>query len=100
MPEMTVTVRWPDGVMQICYSPSLVMYDYLKPGHQYAVADFRQRSAKALSEASERVRAKYGVACSSAMDTNEQIIAAAARYDDDSFVDIAEMDPPFPSENL
>ncbi|MGZ6801009.1 MAG: MSMEG_0570 family nitrogen starvation response protein, partial [Mycobacteriaceae bacterium] len=32
MPEMTFTVQWPDGKRESCYSPSLVMHDYLTIG--------------------------------------------------------------------
>ena len=40
MPEMTFTVRWPDGQVQECYSPSLVMHDHLVVGQQYTVDEF------------------------------------------------------------
>lgn len=99
MPEMTFTVRWPDGTVQDCYSPSLVMYDHLDTGRQYTVSDFRHRSSTALAEAAERVRAKFGFACSSAMATTEQITEAAARYPDDALVDVLRMQPPLPVEN-
>ena len=66
MPEMTFTVRWPDGSTQSCYSPSLVMHDHLVAGEDYTVADFLTRTTTALTEASERVRAKFGMYCTSA----------------------------------
>ena len=69
MPEMTFHVRWPDGVEERCYSPSLVMHDYLTSGSDYTVAEFVDRSATALQEASDRVRAKFGFACTSAAAT-------------------------------
>ena len=65
MPEMTVQVRWPDGLFRRYYSPSLVLHDHLAPG-TYRVDDFRSRATTALDEASARVRAKYGFACTSA----------------------------------
>jgi uncharacterized repeat protein (TIGR04042 family) len=37
MPEMSVTVRWPDGRVEEHYSPSLVMHDYLRPGVTYTI---------------------------------------------------------------
>lgn len=93
MPEMTFDVRWPDGVRQQCYSPSLVMHGYLIAGATYTVAEFVARSGRALTEASERVRAKYGFACTSAAATAEQIHRAAARYPSDSAIRIVAMHP-------
>ena len=40
MPEMTFQVRWPDGVEQRWYSPSLVVHDHLSLGATYAGAEF------------------------------------------------------------
>lgn len=68
MPEMHFTVRWPDGCEHTCYSPSLVVQDFLVPGQRYPLPDFLHRTHQALSIASERVAAKYGFACSRAMD--------------------------------
>ena len=68
MPEMHFEIRWPDGKTESCYSPSLVIEEYLSVGELYAVPDFVGRVRSALEIASERVRAKYGFACSSALD--------------------------------
>ncbi len=86
MPEMYFHVRWPDGGEDSCYSPSLVIGDYLKPGEPYPLPDFVQRCEQALNEASERVRKKYGYACSSAMDQLARIHEKASQYDSDSSV--------------
>jgi uncharacterized repeat protein (TIGR04042 family) len=94
MPEMTVDVRWPDGLVQRCYSPSLVVHDYLNAGVAYTVADFLDRSGKALREASERVRAKYGFACTSAAATADQIRRVAAQYPSDAIIHVVAMQPP------
>ncbi len=80
MPAMHFSLRWPDGRVQRCYSPSLVIKDYFAPGSSYALPDFLQRTREALGIASERVRAKYGFACSMAMDQLAQIEAAAAPF--------------------
>ena len=80
MPEMHFTVRWPDGAEHACYSPSLVVQDYLAPGQSYPLDDFLQRTHEALSIASERVRAKYGFACSRAMDQWASIEAHAESF--------------------
>jgi uncharacterized repeat protein (TIGR04042 family) len=68
MPEMRMSVRWPDGEQESCYSPSLVLKDYFQIGRSYALADFRDRCRTALTIASERVRAKFGFPCSRAAD--------------------------------
>jgi uncharacterized repeat protein (TIGR04042 family) len=81
MPEMRFTVRWPDGTVDDCYSPSLVIKDYLEVGGSYPVADFVRRSGEALNIASERVRAKYGFACSSALDQLARIERKAEGFD-------------------
>ncbi|ROO60578.1 putative repeat protein (TIGR04042 family) [Micromonospora sp. Llam0] len=80
MPEMHFLVRWPDGAIQRCYSPSTVIEDFLVPGEVYPLADFVERSRQALGVASDRVRAKYGFACSSAADQLAEIEAAAAGF--------------------
>jgi uncharacterized repeat protein (TIGR04042 family) len=77
MPEMRFHVLWPDGRREACYSPSLVVQDFLKPGESYALDDFVEKSRTALNIASERVREKYGFACSSALDQLARIERAA-----------------------
>ena len=44
MPEMRFRVRWPDESVSTCYSPSLVVKDFLEVGQSYAVEDFLARS--------------------------------------------------------
>jgi uncharacterized repeat protein (TIGR04042 family) len=66
MPEMHVRLRWPDGSTDRVYSPSLVLAEHLEEGASYPLEDFGRRSREALTEASERVRAKYGFPCSRA----------------------------------
>ena len=80
MPEMRFLIRWPDGTAESCYSPSLVIKDYFVPGETYPLAEFVERSRTALNIASERVRAKYGFSCSSAMDQLTRIEAAAKAF--------------------
>lgn len=80
MPEMYFHVRWPDGEYEQCYSPSLVITDHLTPGETYPIEDFVARCETALNEASERVRQKYGFACSSAMDQLGRIHQKAEQF--------------------
>jgi uncharacterized repeat protein (TIGR04042 family) len=77
MPEMHFRIRWPDGTPETCYSPSLVVKDYLAPGESYPLTDFLARSRTALRIASERVNAKYGHPCSRALAQLARIESAA-----------------------
>ena len=80
MPEMRFHIRWPDGANEQCYSPSLVIKDHLAVGASYDVAEFMQRARIALTIASDRVREKYGFACSRAMGQLARLEAAAERF--------------------
>ncbi|MBB3770546.1 putative repeat protein (TIGR04042 family) [Angulomicrobium tetraedrale] len=80
MPEMTFTIRWPDGTREHCYSPSLVIKDYLSPGASYSLADFLGRSREALTIASDRVAARYGFACSRALGQLARLEAAGGTF--------------------
>ncbi len=83
MPEMRFRVRWPDQSESLCYSPLLVIKDFLEPGKSYPLEEFVSRSREALQIASERVRQKYGYTCSSAMSQLADIEAVATRFWDD-----------------
>lgn len=78
MPEMHFLIEWPTGEAERCYSPSYVIEDHLAVGRAYEMADFLGRVAAALNTASERVRARYGFACSSAVDQLTAIQSKAA----------------------
>lgn len=98
MPEMTFSVRWPDGRLEEWCSPSLVVHDHLETGATYTVSDFTLRSTRALGIASDRVREKFGFACTSAAATTQQITRSAAAYRPDELVDVVSMHPPLPQE--
>ncbi|AOJ28995.1 MSMEG_0570 family nitrogen starvation response protein [Burkholderia seminalis] len=80
MPVMHFRVRWPDQSETNCYSPSTVVSEFFTPGTQYALDDFVERARRALGIGSERVREKYGFACSAAMDELARIEAHAQRF--------------------
>ncbi|MCW2690091.1 MAG: hypothetical protein JWR37_4981 [Mycobacterium sp.] len=80
MPEMTFTVRWPDGVTEQCYSPSLVIHDYLQDSATYPIDEFMSLTIIALTQASERVKARFGTYCTSAAAQIEELQAARRRY--------------------
>lgn len=81
MPEMSFDIRWPDGSIEQCYSPSLVIRDHLAVGQTYDLAEFMRRSRIALTIASDRVQEKYGFACSRAMGQLAKLEAAAGRFE-------------------
>lgn len=63
MPEVLLTLYWPDGLTSQLYSPSTVILDHLPPGQQFSVAELHAKGLEGLHQASERVRARYGFAC-------------------------------------
>jgi uncharacterized repeat protein (TIGR04042 family) len=91
---MHFTVRWPDGDDMRCYSPSLVVREYLELGRSYALSEFMRRSRTMLSIGSERVRAKYGYACSAAMDQLQEIEARAADFSADAEITVTSFELP------
>lgn len=78
MPEMRFQVRWPDGTESVCYSPSLIVMDHFAAGASYPLGEFLRRSRAALTEASDRVRERYGFACSRALGQLAEIERRAA----------------------
>lgn len=84
MPEVIFHIRWPDGREERCYSPSTAIFQHLAAGQTYALAEFVQRARTGLTAASDRVAAKYGFACSSALDQLARIEATARRYPDEA----------------
>ena len=96
MPELTFTVRWPDGSLEDCWSPSLVVHDHLVEGEILSVAEFHRRSTQALHAASERVRAAYGFPCSRSAASAERIRSRAAGFAADATVTVVRLWPPLP----
>ncbi len=94
MPEMHFLVRFADGHSLKCYSPSLVVRDYLEVGRSYALPAFVERSRAMLTIASERVRAKFGSACSAAMDQLKEIESHAAGYGAETSVTVVGFELP------
>ncbi len=80
MPEVRFRVRWPDRSVSECYSPSSVVKEFFEEGGSYRLEDFVARARRALDAASERVRMKYGYACSAAHEQLADIESTAQRY--------------------
>lgn len=79
MPEMRFHIQWPDGEEEICYSPSLVVKQYLEVDQEYTIEDFVERSRTALTIASDRVKAKFGYPCGLALGQLASIEERAAQ---------------------
>ena len=86
MPEVLFKIKWPDGKIEDCYSPSTIIFDYLKEGESYNLKDFIERSSNALNLASERVMKKYGFRCTSAEVQLSKILANAKTFTPDQSV--------------
>lgn len=82
MPELIFTVRWPDQTQSECYSPSTIVKDYFSVGQSYPLAEFVGLSRTALIAASERVRARYGHSCASALGQLTEIERCAQQFND------------------
>ena len=78
MPAVNFTVVWPDGDALTYYSPSTIVLEHFVEGKNYSLSDFESRSHSALQAASERVRAKFGYACTAAAAEQEKIAAKIA----------------------
>jgi uncharacterized repeat protein (TIGR04042 family) len=81
MPEVWVTVGWPDGSEEACYSPSTIVEEYFTAGRRYPAGDFLSRAREAWNIASERVEAKFGFRCTSADEQLRAIEETMARFD-------------------
>jgi uncharacterized repeat protein (TIGR04042 family) len=66
MPVTHVNIEWPDHKTDQIYSPSSVIEEYFEVGAILTISDFLAKCNAGLSEASERVRLKFGYACTSA----------------------------------
>lgn len=88
MPAVHYVVELPDGTHRQCYSPSTVIHEHFKKGETMLMKDFITRSRTALNAASDRVRQRFGFACSSAMDQLSEIEDWGRSYPADQTVRI------------
>jgi uncharacterized repeat protein (TIGR04042 family) len=91
---MHFVVRWPDGAEMRCYSPSLVVREYLEVGKTYTLADFLERSRTMLHIGAERVKAKFGFYCTAAVEQLAEIEARGAGADGTSPVTVVAFELP------
>jgi uncharacterized repeat protein (TIGR04042 family) len=88
MPEVHLNLEWPDGTISQLYSPSTVILQRLRPGQSLPVSALRIQGIAALQEASERVRARYGFACTRTNEERLKLEPMASRFDDAECVQI------------
>lgn len=88
MPEVHLTLEWPDGSTSELYSPSTVILQRLRPGQSLTVSALRIQGMAALQEASERVRARYGFACTRTNEERLKLECLVTRFDDAECVQI------------
>ncbi len=88
VPEVRLTLQWPDGLTSQLYSPSTVILEHLPPGESLSVAALRARGLEGLQQASERVRARYGFACTRTDEEARKLQRALAAYSADQVVTI------------
>lgn len=88
MPEVRLTLEWPDGQASELYSPSTVVLDHLRPGDRLTVAELEQRAIVALRQASERVRARYGFACTRADEEEASLRRWVRGYEPSALVQV------------
>ncbi len=86
MPEVLLDLEWPDGHHSRLYSPSTVVLEHLPPGSAFSVAELREAGLRALAAASERVRARYGFACTRTDEEAAALRRLSAGYDDQARV--------------
>jgi uncharacterized repeat protein (TIGR04042 family) len=79
---MQFRVRWPDGGVETCYSPSTIVREHFALGTEYPLAEFGARAQTALSEANARVRERFGMGCSQALNQLAAIERQVARFAD------------------
>ena len=89
MPEINFQLNLPDGKKKYLYSPSTVILEYLKPGDSVKISDFKSLAIQALHEASEKVIAKYGFACTRTLEEEEKIHSWISNYDPNQLISIS-----------
>jgi uncharacterized repeat protein (TIGR04042 family) len=88
VPEVVLQLEWPDGRRTALYSPSTVILQHLAPGERLTAAALRSKALLALAEASERVRARYGFACTRTDEERVRLERTLADYDPEAIVEI------------
>ena len=83
MPEVELTIRWADGHVQRGVAPSRAIEQFVVEGGQYPRAELERRLTDGLAAASERVRERYGFACTAAAETSQAFARGALEHGGD-----------------
>ncbi|HET9073854.1 MAG TPA: MSMEG_0569 family flavin-dependent oxidoreductase [Solirubrobacteraceae bacterium] len=100
MPTVDIRIRWADGTVQDGESPSRVIERHITSGALYPRDELRRRLADGLAAASDRVRERFGMACTQAMAQSQEFELAALQHGGDpeslSRVELVKVSPPAP----
>ena len=77
MPEVELSIRWADGHVQHGVSPSRAIERWLVERAVYPRDELAARVRRGLGEASDRVRERYGYACTAAAELTETLLRGA-----------------------
>jgi putative flavoprotein involved in K+ transport len=80
VPTVDIRIRWADGTVQDGESPSRAIEKYIVAGAVYPRDELRRRLADGLQAASDRVRERFGMACTAAMAQAEEFEAAIVAH--------------------
>lgn len=88
MPVTYVHIKWPNKQTDKIYSPSSVIEEYFNVGETLGVNEFLLKCNEGLAEASERVRKKFGYACTSAQAESLRITTMGKTFEASKKVEI------------
>jgi putative flavoprotein involved in K+ transport len=80
VPTVDITLRWADGTRQTGESPSRAIERFIVAGGAYPRDELRRRLADGLQAASDRVRERYGMACTAAAAQAQEFEAGALEH--------------------
>ena len=80
MGEVELAIRWADGHVQTGYSPSRAIERWLVERAVYPRDEMAMRVRQGLAEASERVRERYGYACTVAAQLTDELLHGAVAH--------------------
>jgi putative flavoprotein involved in K+ transport len=80
MPTVDIRIRWADGTVQDGESPSRAIERFIVAGAVYPRDELRRRLTEGLQAASDRVRERFGMACTAAAAQSEAFEAAALQH--------------------
>jgi putative flavoprotein involved in K+ transport len=80
MGEVDLAIRWADGHVQRGTSPSRAIEEFVVEGAAYPWEELSRRLSDGLAAASERVRERYGFACTAAAEASDAFARGARQH--------------------